>query len=77
MISETAFYIITLSERWLKNKKHVLKYFHLPVLEYFHPKETEAKKSDGIWVYVKDCINYNVRNGIFSTDETLNIYRLK
>ena len=37
--------------------------------------ETEAKKSDGIfWVYVKDCINYNVRNGIFSTDETLNIY---
>ena len=61
-----------LSETWLKNKKHVLEYLNLPAYIFSHRNRSE--KSDGIWVYVKDCINYNVRNGIFSTDETLNIY---
>ena len=33
--------------------------------------EIETKKGGGVGIYVKDCINYEVRNGIVNTDEML------
>ena len=70
MVNESKFDIITLSETWLKNDKHLLEYVSLPGYKFSY-RNRDEKRGDGVGVYIKDCITYKIRNDIIRLDNSL------
>ena len=70
MVNESKFDIITLSERWLKNDKHLLEYVNFPGYKFSY-RNIYEKRGGGVGVYIKDCFTYKIRNYIFSLDDSL------
>ena len=61
MVNESKFYIMTLSETWLKNDKYLLEYVSLPGYKISYRNKDE-KRDGGVDVYVKDCFTYKIKN---------------
>jgi len=61
MLKQHQFDIITLSETWLKDNKHLLEYVKLSGYN-FSFKNRDNKRGGGVGVYIKDTIEYKVRN---------------
>ena len=70
MVNESKFDIITLSETWLKNDKHLLEYVNLPGYKFSY-RNRDEKRGGGVGVYIKDCITYKIRSDIISLDDSL------
>ena len=70
MVNESKFDIITLSERWLKNDKHLLEYVNFPGYKFSY-RNIYEKRGGGVSVYIKDCFTYKIRNYIFSLGDSL------
>ena len=70
MVNESKFDIITLSETWLKNDKHLLEYVNLPGYKFSY-RNRDEKRGGGVGVYIKDCITYKIRNDIINLDDSL------
>ena len=70
MVNESKFDIITLSETWLKNDKHLLEYVNLPGYKFSY-RNRDEKRGGSVGVYIKDCITYKIRNGIINLDFSL------
>ena len=68
MVNDSKFDIITLSETWLKNDKHLLEYANLPGYKFCY-RNRDEKRGVGAGLYIKDCITY--RNKIISLDNSL------
>ena len=52
MVNESKFDIITLSETWLNNDKHLLEYVNLPGYKFFY-RNRDGKRGRGVGVYIK------------------------
>ena len=63
VLLHTCFNIMTLSETWLKNNKHMLEYVQI---EGYNSEfiNREGRRSGGVGVYVKDCFKYKIRKDI-------------
>ena len=70
MVNESKFDIITLSETWLKNDKHLLEYVNLPGYKFSY-RNRDEKRGGGVGVYIEDYIAYKIRNDIISLDDSL------
>ena len=70
MVNESKFDIITLSETWLENDKHLLEYVNLPGYKFSYTNRDEKRDGD-VDVYIKDCITYKIRNDVISLDNSL------
>ena len=70
MVNESKFDIITLSETWLKNDKHLFEYVNLPGYKFSY-RNRDEERSGGVGVYIEDCITYKIRNAIISLDDSL------
>ena len=70
MVNESKFDIITLSETWLKNDKHLLEYVSLPGYKFSYRNRDEKRGGD-VGIYIKDFITYKIRNDIISLDDSL------
>jgi len=70
MISEMKFDIITLSETWLKNDKNLLEYVKVPGYEFVY-RNRDEKRGGGVGIYIKETINFKIRNDIVKIDETI------
>ena len=55
MVNESKFDIITLSETWLKNDKHLLEYVNLPGYKFCY-RNRDEKRGVGVGLYIKDYI---------------------
>ena len=55
IINQTKFDVITVSERWLKNDKHLLEYLRLPGYEFVYQNRDE-KRGGGVGIYIRDAI---------------------
>ena len=53
MINQTNFDVIALSETWLKNDKHLLKYVRPPGYEFAN-RNRDKKRSGGVGIYIRD-----------------------
>ena len=71
MVNESKFDIITLSETWLKNDKHLLEYVNLPGYKFSYRNRDDEKRGGGVGVCIKDCITYKIRSDIISLDDSL------
>ena len=70
MVNKLKLDIITLSETWLKNDKHLLEYVNLPGYKFSY-RNRDEKRGGGVGVYIKDCITYKIRNDIIGLDNSL------
>lgn len=70
MVNEWKFVIITLSQTWLKNHKHLLEYVNFPGNK-FSNRNRDEERGASVGVYINDCITYNIRNDIISLDHSL------
>ena len=70
IVNESKFDIITLSETWLKNDKHLLEYVNLPGYKSSN-KNRDEKRGGGVGVYIKDRITYKIRNDKISLEDSL------
>ena len=70
MTNQTNFDVITLSETWLKNDKHLLEYDRLPGYEFAY-RNRDEKRGGGVGIYIRDTIEFKVRNGISKLDESI------
>ena len=55
MVNESKFDIITLSETWLKNDKHLLEYVNLPGYKFCY-RNRDEKRGVGVGLYIEDYI---------------------
>ena len=76
MVNKLKLDIITLSETWLKNDKHLLEYVNLPGYKFSY-RNRDEKRGGGVGVYIKDCITYKIRNDIISLDDSLEHLRVE
>ena len=70
MINQINFDVITLSETWLKNDKHLLEYVRLPGYEFAY-RNRDEKRGDGVGIYTRDTIEFKVCNDILKLDESI------
>ena len=70
MINQTKFDVITLSETWLKNDKHLLEYVRLPGYEFTY-RNRDEKRGDGVGIYIGDTIEFKVRSDISKLDDSI------
>ena len=70
MINQTKFDVITLSETWLKNDKHLLEYVRLPGYEFAYWNRDE-KCGGGVGIYVRDTIEFKVRSDTSKLDDLI------
>ena len=56
MINQTNFDVITLSETWLKNDKHLLEYVRLPGYEFAYQNRGDVKPGRAVGIYIRDTI---------------------
>ena len=70
MVNKLKLDIITLSETWLKNDKHLLEYVNLPGYKFSY-RNRDEKRGGGVGEYIKDCITYKIRNDIIGLDNSL------
>ena len=61
IVNESKFDIVTLSETWFKNDKHLLEYVNMPGCKFSY-RNGDEKRDGGVGVYIKDCITYKIRN---------------
>ena len=69
-INQTNFDVITLSETWLKNNKHLLEYVRLTGYEFVY-RNRDEKGGGGVGIYIRDKIEFKVRNDISKLDESI------
>ena len=53
MINENQFHVVTLSETWLRDNKHLLGYVKIPGYNFVY-KNTEQKRGGGVGGYLKE-----------------------
>ena len=53
-----------------QNDKHLLEYFRLPSNEFTYQNRDE-KRGGGVGIYVRDTIEFKVRNDILKLDESI------
>ena len=70
MINHTKFDVIILSETWLKNDKHLVEYVRLPGYEFAYRNRNE-KPGGGEGIYIRDTIEFKVRNDISKLDDLI------
>ena len=70
MINQTKFDVITLSETWLKNDKHLLEYVRLPGYELAY-RNRDEKRGGGVGIYIRDMIEFKVRSDISKLDDSI------
>ena len=70
MVSEWKSDIITLSETWLKNDKHLLGYVNLFGCKFSY-RNRDEKRGGGVSAYIKDCILCKIRNDKISLQYSL------
>ena len=70
MINQTKFDVITLSETWLKNDKHLLEYVRLPGYEFAY-RNRDEKRGGGVGIYIRDTIEFKVRSDISKLDDSI------
>ena len=70
MINQIKFDVITLSETWLKNDKHLLEYVGLPGYEFAY-RNREEKRSGGVGIYIRDTIQFKLRSDISKLDVSI------
>ena len=70
MINEINFDVITLSETWLKNDKHLLEYVRLSGYEFAY-RNRDEKRGGGVGIYTRDTIEFKVCNDILKLDESI------
>ena len=70
MVNKLKLDIITLSETWLKNDKHLLEYVNLPGYKFSY-RSGDEKRGGGVGICIKDCIRYKIRNDIISLNNSL------
>ena len=58
------------SETWLNNDKHLLEYLRLPGYEFAYQNRDE-KRGGGVAIYVRDTIEFKVRNDITKLDQSI------
>ena len=64
------FEVITLSETWLKNDKHLLGYARLPGYEFAY-RNRDEKRGAGVEIYIRDTIEFKVRSDISKLDDSI------
>ena len=69
MINQTKFYVITLSETWLKNDKHSLGYVRLLDYEFAY-RNWDKKRGGGGGIYIRGTIEFKVRSDILKLDDS-------
>ena len=70
MINQTKFDVITLSETWLKNDKHLLEYVRLPGYEFAY-RNRDERRGGGVGIYIRDTIEFKVRSDISKLDDSI------
>ena len=58
MVNESKLDIITLSETWLKNDKHLLEYVNLPGYKFSY-RSGDEKRGGGVGIYKRLCYIQN------------------
>ena len=62
--------VITLSETWLKNDKHLLEYVTLPCYEFAY-RNRDEKSGGGIRIYIRDTTEFKVGSNISKLDDSI------
>ena len=57
IVNESKFYIITLSETWLKNDKYLLEYVNLPGSKFSY-RNRDEKRGGGVGIYIYKRLYY-------------------
>ena len=70
MINQTRFDVITLSETWLKNDKHLIEYVRLPGYEFAY-RNRDEKHGGGVGIYIRDTIEFKLRSDISKLDDSI------
>jgi len=70
MVHQTNFDIITLSETWLKNDRHLLEYVELPGYNFTY-RNRDERRGGGVGIYIKDTIQFKVRNDITNVNTSI------
>jgi len=70
MVHQTKFDIITLSKTWLKNDRHLLEYVKLPGYNFTY-RNRDEKRGGGVDIYIKDTIQFKIRNDIVNVDKSI------
>ena len=70
MINQTRFDVITLSETWLKNDKHLLEYVRPPSYEFAY-RNRDEKRGGGVGIYIRDTTEFKLRSDISKLDDSI------
>ena len=70
MINQINFDVITLSETWLKNDKHLLEYVRLPGYEFAY-RNRDEKRGGGVGIYIRDTTEFKLRSDISKLDDSI------
>ena len=73
MINQTKFDVITLSEMWLKNDKHLLEYVRLSGYEFAY-RNRDEKRGGGAGIFIRVTIEFKVVVTYRNQMIQLNIY---
>ena len=70
MINQTKFDVITLSEMWLKNDKHLLEYVRLSGYEFAY-RNRDEKRGGGAGIFIRVTIEFKVRSDMSKLDDSI------
>ena len=70
MIDENQFDIVTLSETWLRDNKHLLDYLKTPGYNFVY-KNREQKLGGGVGAYLKEELDFEIREDLNRLDTTI------
>ena len=70
MIDENQFDIVTLSETWLRDNKHLLDYLKTPGYNFVY-KNREQKLGGGVGAYLKEELDFEIREDLNRLDTAI------
>ena len=70
LINQTLFDVITPSETWLKNEKHLLEYVRLSGYQFAY-QNWDEKHVWGVRIFVRDAIEFKAHNDITKLDKSI------
>ena len=70
MLSTNAFDVMSISETWLKDDSNLLQYVTIPGYR-FEYKNRDTRRGGGVAFYLKDHLQYKVRNDITRLDDQI------
>ena len=70
MINENQFGIVTLSEWWLRDNKHLLDYVKIPGYNFVY-ENREQKRGGGVGAYLKEELDFKIREDLNRLDKTI------